>query len=114
MGLEAGVRLRFHSWFSQAIVEDGAVRGVIVETKAGRQAVLGRVVIDASGDGDVFNRAGAPAIQGTYILTLVHRLADVDTAAAIRFERDDTTGAHQPDAKVKPLLGVSWDMCGRV
>jgi glycine/D-amino acid oxidase-like deaminating enzyme len=110
MVLEAGVHLRCHSWFSQALVEEGAVRGVIVETKAGRQAVLGRVVIDATGDGDVFGSAGAPAVQGSYILTLVHRLADVDTEAAIRFERKDPAAARQLDTEVKQLLGGSWDM----
>src|SRR5262249_28608483 len=35
MVLEAGVRLRCHSWFSRSIVEDGAVAGVVVETKEG-------------------------------------------------------------------------------
>ncbi len=109
MALEAGVHLRFHSWCSQAIVEDGAVRGVIVETKAGRQAVLGRVVIDATGDGDVFGSAGAPDVRGSYIMTLVHRLAAVDTDAAIRFERDDPAAARELDAQVKHLLGGSWD-----
>jgi glycine/D-amino acid oxidase-like deaminating enzyme len=110
MVLEAGVHLRCHSWFSRALVEDGVVRGVIVETKAGRQAVLGRVVIDATGDGDVFGSAGAPSIHGSYILTLVHRLADVDTEAAIRFERKDPAAARQLDTEVKALLGGSWDM----
>jgi glycine/D-amino acid oxidase-like deaminating enzyme len=110
MALEAGVRLRFHSWFSSAVVEDAAVRGVIVETKAGRQAVLARVVIDATGDGDVFASAGAPAVHGSYIMTLVHRLADVDTEAAIRFERDDPVAAQELDREVKQLLGGSWDM----
>lgn len=110
MALEAGVHLRFHSWFSQAIVEDGSVRGVIVETKAGRQAVLGRVVIDATGDGDVFGSAGAPHVRGSYIMTLVHRLAGVDTDAAIRFERDDPATARELDTQVKHLLGGSWDL----
>ncbi len=109
MVLEAGVHLRFHSWFSQAIMEDGTVRGVIVETKAGRQAVLGRVVIDATGDGDVFGSAGAPGVRGSYIMTLVHRLADVDTDAAIKFERDDPAAARELDTQVKRLLGGSWD-----
>lgn len=109
MVLEAGVHLRFHSWFSQAIMEDGTVRGVIVETKAGRQAVLGRVVIDATGDGDVFGSAGAPDVRGSYIMTLVHRLADVDTDAAITFERDDPAAARELDTQVKRLLGGSWD-----
>jgi FAD-dependent oxidoreductase family protein len=110
MALDAGVHLRFHSWFSRAIVEDGAVRGVIAETKAGRQAIRGRVVIDATGDGDVFGSAGAAFLPGAYIMTLVHRLADVDTDAAIAFERADPTAAQQLDREVKQLLGGSWDM----
>jgi hypothetical protein len=110
MVLEAGVHLRLHSWFSRALVEDGALRGVVAETKAGRQAILGRVVIDATGDGDVFGSAGAPSVHGSYIMTLVHRLADVDTDAAIRFERSDPAAARQLDVEVKQLLGGSWDM----
>ncbi len=109
MALEAGVHLRLHSWFSRAVVEDGVVRGAIVETKSGRQAVLGRVVIDATGDGDVFGSAGAPQVHGSYILTLVHRLADVDIDEALRFERDDPEAARQVDTDVKRLLGGSWD-----
>ena len=110
MVLEAGVTLRCHSWFSRALVEDGAVRGVVVETKSGRQAILGRVVIDATGDGDVYASAGAPSMHGSYILTLVHRLADVDTDAAIAFERRDPTAAQQLDREVKQMLGGAWDM----
>jgi len=110
MVLEAGAKLRFHSWFSRAIVEDGAVRGAVVETKSGRQAIRGRLVIDATGDGDVFASAGAPGVHGSYIMTLVHRLADVDTDAAIAFERSDPAAAQQLDREVKQLLGGSWEM----
>ena len=110
MVLEAGVQLRCHSWFSSALVEDGAVRGVIAETKAGRQAIRGRVVIDATGDGDVFGSAGAPGIRGSYIMTLVHRLADVDTDAAMQFERREPEAAHRLDTEVKRMLGGAWDM----
>ena len=110
MVLEAGVTLRCHSWFSRALVEDGAACGVVVETKSGRQAILGRVVIDATGDGDVYASAGAPSMHGSYILTLVHRLADVDTDAAIAFERRDPTAAQQLDREVKQMLGGAWDM----
>ncbi len=59
MLLEAGVRLAFHSLASVPIVEDGAVKGVVFESKAGRQALMAKVVVDCSGDGDVFARAGA-------------------------------------------------------
>ena len=110
MVLEAGVTLRCHSWFSRAIVEDGAVRGVIVETKSGRQAIRARVVIDTTGDGDVFASAGAPNAHGSYIMTLVHRLADVDTDAALAFERRDPAAFQALDREVKQLLGGAWDM----
>lgn len=110
MALEAGVHLRFHSWFSRAIVEDGVVRGVILETKSGRQAVRGRVTIDATGDGDVFAAAGAPGSQGSYIITLVHRLAGVDTDAAMRFEAADPAASRAVDAQVKQILGGAWDL----
>jgi len=110
MVLDAGVRLRCHAWFSRTLVEDGAVTGVVVESKAGRQAIRGRVVIDATGDGDVFGSAGAPGVHGSYIMTLVHRLADVDTDAAVAFERRDPAAAHQLDTEVKQLLGGAWDM----
>jgi 2-polyprenyl-6-methoxyphenol hydroxylase-like FAD-dependent oxidoreductase len=59
MLLEAGVRLVFHSWAALPIVEEGRVTGVIFESKAGRQALMANVVVDATGDGDIFARAGA-------------------------------------------------------
>lgn len=59
MLLEAGVRIVFHAWGSRPIMEGRAARGVIFESKAGRQAVVAKVVIDTTGDGDMFARAGA-------------------------------------------------------
>ncbi len=58
MLLEAGVRLVFHSWAAMPIVEDGRVKGVIFESKEGRKAILADVVVDTTGDGDMFARAG--------------------------------------------------------
>ena len=59
MLLGAGVRLVYHSWAAMPIVTDGAVQGVIFESKAGRQALYAKVVVDTTGDGDMFARAGA-------------------------------------------------------
>jgi hypothetical protein len=56
---EAGVRVLLHSWVVAPILDDGRVRGVIFESKEGRFALLAGVVIDCSGDGDVFAMAGA-------------------------------------------------------
>src|SRR5437016_3184520 len=49
---EAGVNLRLHSWFARAIMAGDRIAGVVCETKAGAEAVLGSVVIDATGDLD--------------------------------------------------------------
>ena len=59
MLLEAGVRLVFHSWAARPIVEGGACTGAIFESKGGRQALMAKVVVDCTGDGDMFARAGA-------------------------------------------------------
>lgn len=57
---ESGAELLTHSWVTDAIVEDGAVKGVVVENKSGRQVILADVIIDCTGDADVAARAGAP------------------------------------------------------
>ena len=59
MLLAEGVRLVLHGWAALPVVEDGRVTAVLFESKAGRRALRAKVVIDATGDGDVFARAGA-------------------------------------------------------
>ncbi len=58
--IEAGVRLRLHTWIAGPIVTDGAACGVVTESKAGREAFIAKVVVDATGDGDLFAAAGEP------------------------------------------------------
>lgn len=57
---EAGVKALLHTLLADVVTEARNLRGVIIENKAGRQAVLSRVVVDATGDADVAARAGAP------------------------------------------------------
>ena len=59
MVLEEKVHLVFHSWVARPLIDEGKVRGAIFESKAGRQAVRAKVVVDATGDGDLFAHAGA-------------------------------------------------------
>jgi len=61
---EAGVRLLLHSYISGVAMERGRIAAVVVENKSGRQAVAGKVFVDATGDADVAYRAGAPTTQG--------------------------------------------------
>ncbi len=55
---EAGVELIFHAWASNAIIEGGRVSGVIFESKQGRFGISATVVVDTTGDGDIFAAAG--------------------------------------------------------
>ncbi len=55
---EAGAEVLHFAWASAAIVEEGVMRGVIVETKGGRQVIRAQRVIDCTGDGDVCAQAG--------------------------------------------------------
>src|SRR6202166_2764198 len=57
---EAGVAPLLHRLCVAPIMEDGAICGVITESKAGREAILAKRVIDCTGDADIAFRAGAP------------------------------------------------------
>lgn len=83
---EAGVKLMLHSLVVDAVMEGNFIRGVLVENKSGRQRVMAKVVVDATGDGDVAVKAGAPYEKGRRIdgltqpMTLNFRMGGVDTA----------------------------------
>ena len=76
---------------------------MVCETKSGREAILGDVVIDATGDLDVAASAGAPHISGAYIMTTVFRLGGVDTEAAERFEYEEPEAFAAIDREVKRM-----------
>ncbi len=59
MALEAGVDIVFHAWGAEPVLAEGGVAGAIFESKQGRRAVLAKVTVDATGDGDLYARAGA-------------------------------------------------------
>ena len=109
MVAEAKINLRLHSWFSRALVEDGDIVGVVCESKSGRQAIRGRVIVDASGDLDVAASAGAPFTHGAYIVTTVFRLGGVDVEAAERFEYEAPDAFHAVDREARRLIGGSWE-----
>jgi len=59
---ESGVKSLFSTFITDPILEGDRVRGIFIENKSGRQAVKAKVVIDATGEGDVAMKAGAPII----------------------------------------------------
>jgi ribulose 1,5-bisphosphate synthetase/thiazole synthase len=60
---ESGVQPLLHRLCVAPIIEQGVIRGVITESKSGREAILARRVIDATGDADVAARSGAPVFK---------------------------------------------------
>jgi len=61
--IERGVKLVYHSWAAMPLMEEGRVAGATFESKEGRLAIRAKVVVDATGDGDIFARAGAAYVN---------------------------------------------------
>jgi len=88
---EAGVTTLLHSWGTKAIVDGNEVRGIIFESKSGRQAILAKIIIDGTGDGDLLPSAGAtfdtdidPTIRIAN-LSLCYWIGGVDLKKAMEF-----------------------------
>lgn len=86
----AGVDVQLYTAFSDVIMEGSRVAGVITESKSGREAVLCRMLVDSTGDGDVAARAGAPfekgrADGGMQPMTIMFKVAGVDMDRALFF-----------------------------
>lgn len=99
---EAGSAIRLHTLACAPVVEDGAVTGVIAESKSGREAFRASVVVDATGDADLAARAGVPFRKGRESdgamqpMTIMFRVGGVDTDRAVflaGFEDDHETPA---------------------
>ena len=61
---ECGVKVLMYVMFVDVIKEGDQVKGVIIESKKGREAILAKTVVDCTGDGDMAFRAGAPMAYG--------------------------------------------------
>lgn len=82
--IESNVDVMLYTYFVDTIVEDNKIKGIIIESKAGREAILAKVVIDTSGDADVAYRAGVPCGKGNenggmQPPTLMFCMGEVDT-----------------------------------
>ena len=76
--LDAKIDILFDTVFCDVEMKDGSCTAVIVENKSGRQAYKCKAVVDASGDADVFYRAGAPcAEQGNHMTYWSYFISDI-------------------------------------
>ena len=88
---ESGVKLRLYTMAARPIVEGNVVKGAFIESKPGRQAVLARVVVDATGDADMAAATGAPCDKGretdhkTRPMSLLFRIGNIDYPRLARY-----------------------------
>ena len=117
---EAGVQLLLHSLLVDVISEAGRVRAVVIENKNGRQAILAKTFVDATGDGDLAARAGVPFAVGVSASDLsaqhavpigslqnmgvMFRIGNMDMARCLEFLRE-----HPEHFKVQPHGQMDYD-----
>lgn len=82
---EAGIHAMLHRQFVAPLMNGDAIIGIVVESKAGREAILAKRVIDATGDADIAHRAGAVTIktpvEQMQAASVMFHLAGVDKRA---------------------------------
>ncbi|MBQ8098541.1 MAG: FAD-dependent oxidoreductase [Bacteroidaceae bacterium] len=75
---EAGVKMVYHAWATGAVMDGKRVKGIFIESKSGRQAIIAKVVIDCTGDGDVYAWAGEEFQEIMHRIALPHRYGGID------------------------------------
>ncbi|MDD3996287.1 MAG: FAD-dependent oxidoreductase [Sphaerochaetaceae bacterium] len=71
-----GVDLLFDTTVVLPLMDGKRCRGVFVENKSGRSCYTAKVVIDTTGDSDIFFRSGAPCTEGKNYLTFIGYIVD--------------------------------------
>ena len=90
---QAGAEILTYTWVVDPIMEDKRIRGVMVQNKSGRQAVLADIVVDTTGDADVACAAGADHVKGRESdgkmrpMSVLFRIGGVDVAQAVEYCR---------------------------
>jgi ribulose 1,5-bisphosphate synthetase/thiazole synthase len=110
---EAGVVPILHCYGVQAIMEGNTLKGVVVESKSGRQAIFAKRVIDATGDADIAHFAGAPYRQSAKDkllgVTVTFGCSGVDVSRFRQYVKDNS--AHLGDwDEVEETTGKENDL----
>jgi succinate dehydrogenase/fumarate reductase flavoprotein subunit len=86
---QAGVRLLYHTFVVDAIMEGDRITGVVAVNKGGFFRLKANIIIDASGDADVAVAAGAPhdAAENVQSLTTTFHMINVDMERATQVKK---------------------------
>lgn len=83
--LEAGVEVLYHTRATEPIMKDSSVIGCFIENLDGRGAILAGVVVDCTGNGDIFARSGARFEKSDHMqpLTLAFDIGNIQADPSI-------------------------------
>ena len=122
--LREGVEILYDTLFAGAEIKDGFCRAIYVENKSGRTRLPCRAVVDASGDADLFARAGEACVAGqnnlaiwTYCVSAPDRFcqkrggADAPGLKLVSMGRIDT--AQRAQTYEQPYLGDTGEGVNR-
>ncbi len=111
---EAGIKILLYTFASGVIVDNNKVSGVIIENKTGRSVIRAKVVVDATGDGDIAYKAGAEYKKGRESdekmqpCTIMFKVCGVDYSRAVfpgSFETLVDTDKGELQALGKKIIG---------
>ncbi len=95
---QPAIKMMLHCWGTRPIVENNVIKGVIYESKEGRKVVMAKIVIDATGDGDIFYQTGAPYFCSSSDRTRSNKTALVWRMGGVDFEGFARWGKDHPEA----------------
>ena len=103
MLVEAGVKILYDTVFCNSVMDKNKITAIVVENKSGRQAYGCKAVVDASGDGDVYARAGADfGTQDNHLTYWSYYVDDKNDGQKLKlFMIGSNTGAGLPEGSRK-------------
>jgi hypothetical protein len=114
MVVGSGVKVLYHTVATNVLMDGNTIKGVFIENKSGRSVILAKVVVDCSGDGDIFHHAGESYINIKGNIGLVHRLGNIDKINTGKpgYEKFDRLIGRDDKISIgreTPIPGVNWN-----
>jgi hypothetical protein len=101
----AGASYLFDTMAAEVLMEGRRIRGLIIESKSGREAIVAKAVVDATGDADVAHLAGAPVRAIGETVRARHsycfRVGNVDVDRFVQYFIDHP-------GQYPPYMDVDW------
>lgn len=114
MLVDSGVHILYHTVATNVLMDGNEIKGVFVENKSGRSVILAKVVIDCTGDGDIFSHAGDDFINMKGAIGMVHRLGNANMIDATKtgYQKYDRMIGKEGKISIgreTPAPGVYWN-----